>query len=268
MSSPRVAFSPEPPDEASIDSAPEPVPVLSLDIPRYVRVHVACIVALVVLCLAGQFSHFVLHHDRLMGLVRDFDLDEERNVPTWFQSFTLGLAAVLLEIVARVRRSVADGRWVCWRVLAAGFAFLSLDELASIHERFELPAQALRNVPGFRAFSWVVPGALLVAALFAFFLPWLRTLPTRTRNGLMLAGMVFVAGAVGMEAVGGIVAMTGGMDTWTYVFTYTIEESMEMTGTLLLIVTLLEYLRSLRPVPALELTSGPLPAVVERGADR
>ena len=262
MSSPRAAQVPASPDDGSIGLPRALAPILSLDIRRYVRVHVACILALVVLCLAGQFCHFVLHHDRVLGLIRDFDLDEEANVPTWFEAITLALAAALLEVAARVRRSVEDGRWVRWRVLSTGFLFLSLDEVASIHERFRLPMAMLRNVPGFRAFSWVVPGALLVALLFAFFLPWLRTLPVRTRNGLLLAGAVYVAGAVGFEAIGGIAAITVGMDNWIYVATYTIEETMEMAGTLLLIVTLFEYLRSLHPVPALEITSGPRPAVV------
>lgn len=266
MSSPRAADVSASPDVGTTGRLRALAPVLSLDIPRYVRVHVACIVALVVLCLAGQFCHFVLHHDHLMGLVRDFDLDEEANVPTWFETITLALAAALLEVTARVRRSVRDGRWVHWRVLSSGFLFLSLDELASIHERLKLPFAMFRNVPKFWAFSWVVPGALIAALAFAFFLPWLRKLPTRTRNGLMLAGAVYVAGAVGMEAVGGITAMTVGMDTWTYVVAYTIEETMEMLGVLLLIVTMLEYLRSLHPVPALEITSGPRPAAVEGGA--
>ncbi len=266
MTHPRAASLPASPDEGAIGPVRPLAPLLSLDIGRYVRVHVACIVALVVLCLAGQFSHFVLHHDRVLGLIRDFDLDEEANVPTWFESITLVLAAGLLEVAARVRRSVRDGRWTCWRVLSSGFLFLSLDEIASIHERFRLPIEMLRNVPAFRAFSWVVPGAVLVALLFAFFRPWLRTLPERTRNGLLLAGTVYVAGAVGFEALGGIAAMTVGMDSWTYVATDTLEETLEMTGTLLLIVTMLEYLRSLHPVPALEITHGPRPASIAAAA--
>ena len=263
MSSPRVATIPAPSDERTAGRSPGLAAVLSLDIPRYVRVHVACIVVLVVLCLAGQFFHFVLHHDRVLGLIRDFDLDEEANVPTWFEAVTLALAAALLEVAARVRRSVRDGRWVQWRVLASGVLFMSLDELDSIHERFKLPLAMLRNVPQFRAFSWVVPGAVVVALACAFCRPWLRTLPARTRNGLLLAGAVYVAGAVGFEAVGGIAAMMVGMDNWIYVVTYTIEETMEMLGVLLLIVTMLEYLRSLDPVPALEITSGPRPARLE-----
>ena len=268
MSSPRAATIPASPDESAARRHPALAPVLSLDIRRYVRVHVACMIALVVLCLAGQYCHFVLHHDRVLGLIRDFDLDEEANVPTWFETVTLVLAAALLEVAARVNRSVRDGRWVRWRVLSSGFLFMSLDELASIHERFRLPLQMLRNVPKFRAFSWVVPAAVLVALLFAFFLPWLRKLPERTRNGLLLAGAIFVAGAVGFEALGGIVAMIAGMDNWTYVATYMVEETLEMTGCLLLIVTMLQYLRSLHPVPVLEITSGPRPAAVGGGAER
>jgi hypothetical protein len=267
MSSPRVATIPASPDEGAIRNPRALAPVLSLDIRRYVRVHVTCMIVLVVLCFAGQYCHFVLHHDRVFGLIRDFDLDEEANVPTWFETATLVLAAALLEVAARVNRSVRDDRWVRWRVLSSGFLFMSLDELASIHERFRLPFQMLRNVPKFWAFSWVVPAAVLVVVAFSFFLPWLRKLPERTRNGLLLAGAVYVAGAVGLETAGGIVAMTVGMDNWTYVATYTLEETMEMTGCLLLIVTMLRYLRSLHPVPTLEITSGPRPAAVTGGAE-
>jgi len=149
---------------------------------------------------------------------------------------------------------VAPGEAGRWRVLALGFLLMSLDEAASFHEQIQLPVQALRNIPGYRAFSWVVPGTLLVIVLLAYFIPWLRTLPSRTRKLLLASGMVYVGGAVGFEAIGGLEAITVGLGGWLYVFTYTTEETLEMVGVLMLIYTVLDYLQSLEPPPRLRLT--------------
>jgi hypothetical protein len=245
-----------PEDQLFIRSGPPPEPLLSFDMGRYVRIHATLIGVLVVLSLLGQYFRLVLHHDKVLGFVREFNLDDERNVPSWFQSSTLFLSACLLELTYRARRLAAPGEAGRWRLLAVGFLLMSLDEAASFHEQMQLPVQALRNIPGYRAFSWVVPGTLVVIVMLAYFIPWLRTLPARTRKLLLASGTVYVGGAVGFEAIGGLEAITVGLNNWLYVFTYTTEETLEMVGVLMLIYTLMDYLRSLELVPGLRLKRG------------
>jgi hypothetical protein len=94
---------------------------------------------------------------------------------------------------------------------------------------------------GFLYFAWVIPGILVVALLSIAYLRFLGHLPLLTRLRLILSGSIYVAGALGMELVGGYVAdyhpnqsvMRGALST--------IEEFLEMSGIVLLIYTLLIY---------------------------
>jgi len=235
-------------------------PLLALPIRRYVRLHAACIVALVVLCLAGQVAALAFHHDRLGGFVHDFDLDVENNFPTWFESTTLLLSAALLEIVHRARRGRRH-EGTRWRMLALGFLLMSIDEEVSLHERLRLPLDLLRNVPAFVAFSWVVPAAVFVAVAALYFVPWLKTLPGRTRTWMCVAGLLYVSGAVGFEAIGGLIAIErGGLQNWLYVGSYVTEEVLEMVGVLILNATLIELLQSQHRDDVLRLAEGSRPA--------
>jgi hypothetical protein len=110
------------------------------------------------------------------------------------------------------------------------------------------PAAMIHNIPAFRPFSWIYPATLLVMLLAVYFWPWVRSLPLQTRIRLLWAGTVYLAGAVGFEAIGGIEAITIGLHGWAYVLTYTTEEVLEMIGVLLLIRALLKHLRERSPV--------------------
>lgn len=60
------------------------------------------------------------------------DLEEEQNLPTWVSTLQLGGAFVLAAVLARL----ASGRTrLALALFAAIFAFLSLDELALVHEQ-------------------------------------------------------------------------------------------------------------------------------------
>jgi hypothetical protein len=221
---------------------------LDLDPRRWARRQAGVIAGLTVMSLAGQVSRFVFHHDRLHGLIHQFDLDSECNIPSWFQGATLLAAAALFELIARIDRREGRADAGRWRILAIGFLVMSLDEVASFHENLRVPARLLRNIPAFRSFSWIYPALVLVALLAIYFWPWLRKLPRHTRSRFLWAGAIYLAGAVGLEAVGGIEAITIGLGNWIYSLTYTTEEVLEMVGVLLLIQTLLEHVRERAPM--------------------
>lgn len=212
-----------------------------------VRVHLTAIVVLVLLSLAGQASSYYFHHDRLGGLVRDFDLDQEGNVPTWFQSLALAFTAALLFVAAAASRERDRRQAPWWRAMGVGMVLLSLDEASSFHERMRLPVEWLRGMPAWWNYSWVVAGACLVVLVGVLVRRWFNTLPGPTRRLLGLAGCLYVLGAVGFEALGGLQAATTGVETPLYVLTCTIEETMEMVATLIAIVGLLGYLEAMQP---------------------
>ena len=76
------------------------------------------------------------------------------------------------------------------------------------------------------------------------FRQFIYNLPLRTRNSFLLAGSIYVAGALGWETIGGYLADVNGLDTTSYWLAATIEELFEMFGILIFIHSLLVYIRS------------------------
>ena len=202
----------------------------------------AGMVVLTLLAVAGQISRFVLGHGTLLGFVQKFNLDAENNVPTWFSSTCLFLCAVALAAITlleRVRRSKLAAHWFALSVV---FALLSLDEEASFHEMLVDPLRALLHTNGPFFFAWVIPGGLFVIGFVITFVGFLRGLDPYTRRSFVLAGAVYVSGALGMEMVGSNYYASHGLNAdATYMSLAFVEEILEMSGTILFLRALLSY---------------------------
>lgn len=181
------------------------------------------------------------HRPDIFGFVRLFGLEYENNLPTWFQSIALLSCSAMLAII-----SVSDNRelrWAShWRVLSILFLYLSLDEVASIHELLVRPIQLLINPSGFLLYGWVIPAIVIVSLLFLKYVKFLSHLPSQTKRLFLLAGAVYIGGAVGMEMIGGYIDTLLGRDNFVYLLSTTIEESAEMLGILVFIHALLSYM--------------------------
>jgi len=218
---------------------------LDLSVPpakRVTRFLLIVVVLLVSLSLLGQMSKYYLGHPQLKGFVPAFYLELESNVPTWYSSFALGLAGALLLTIAVVKRDVRDEYRHHWMALALLFFGLSLDEVAMFHE---YPIEFLRetfHAKGMFYYTWVVPGAIFVAAVGCCLLRFLKRLPGQTRRLFLLAGAVFVGGAIGVEMISGIQSDAFGEENLTYMLIITVEESCEMLGVVIFIHALLKYI--------------------------
>jgi hypothetical protein len=95
--------------------------------------------------------------------------------------------------------------------------------------------------------SWVVLGAAVVLIVGIAYLGFLRALPARTRNWVLVAAFLYVGGALGLELVEGFYADRLGKvysrSGLQIVLTH-IEEAMEMSGTVTFLYAVLAYLRS------------------------
>jgi hypothetical protein len=206
------------------------------------------VLATIVLCLllastAGQLSKHLWGHDRLWGFVRLFDLDQEGNVPTWYQAMALLVCAGLLTAIARHRRRLGAPYAVHWTVLAVIFLGLSIDEAASIHEMAVHPLRAAWPTRGIFYFAWVIPGGAAVLLVGLADLPFLAALPAPTRGLFIVAGAVYVGGAVGMELVEGyVVEDYHGTENLAFIVASTVEEGLEMVGIVIFIRALMGYL--------------------------
>lgn len=177
-----------------------------------------------------------------------FYFDAELNIPTVYSCFLLLSCATLLAWIAAAKRRQDDPfRWH-WLGLAALFFALTVDEAAALHELLIRPLRDAYALTGWLRFPWVIAGGSFAVVFAIAYLRFLRHLPTRTAGLFLLAGCLYVGGAVGMEMVGGRVFMeegTPGRTLVPYMVAMTLEELFEMAGAIVFLMVLLQYLRTM-----------------------
>jgi hypothetical protein len=161
-----------------------------------------------------------------------FDVDTENNLPTWFSGALLAVAAFWTWLQADAARALSD-RWALhWRVLAFGFLTMSLDEVAGIHETINTVSDI----------TWAIPGGILAMVIAMLYFPFIWNLPSKTFRGFVLAGTLYVGGAVGVEMIGAPMVE----DAMPYNLVTVAEEGLEMGGVLVFISTLLTFMNRRR----------------------
>lgn len=193
-----------------------------------------------------QWMMYAQGHDYMFGLINLFDMDGEANLPTWYSTVLLLAAACLLAWIAMRESRQGTGMQAYWYVLAIGFLCMSIDEAAMVHDLFDAPTAEVigEDAPPALLYAWVVPYSLLVIGLGAYFLRFLWRLPTSTRIRFIIAGAVYVGGALGIEFLEGIAAIESGETGVTYAILNTVQEAMEFAGVILFIDALLRYIRA------------------------
>jgi hypothetical protein len=176
-------------------------------------------------------------------LVRLFDLAREGNVPTWYQSYALLGCGALAALIAFAEWQHRSAFRVQWALTALFCVYMSADEAASIHEMTVSPLRNAFHTTGLLYYPWIVLGATAVIALAIVSRRFLQSMPRRTRRTLVVAAIVFLTGALGFEALGGMYAETHGRRNLGYGGLTTVEETLEMLGIALAAFGLVEYLR-------------------------
>ena len=208
---------------------------------RICRVLICVVLSLALASVVGHLCKFSL--GRSFGLLRFFDLNGEANVPTWYQSVTLLFCSLLLAATAFVRKR-NGGRYLAhWKALSIIFFCMSLDEMVRIHEMLSTPLRSAWHSEGIFHYAWVVPGLLFVSIVVLSYLRFLADLPAKQRRLFIISGMVYLAGVLGMEMIGGRYASRHGVENMTYVLITTTEELCEMLGIVGFLYALLSYLK-------------------------
>lgn len=182
-------------------------------------------------------------------LKRLFDLNGEANIPAWYSS-VLWLAGAFYATRLFVEyRETGLFRFPAfyWLALALCATLLSLDESAGFHEAIgpvvEEFLHGRANIPGL--YGWEKAAIPVVVLAGIANVPFLLRLPVRTALGCILAGAIFLSGAIGMESVGALVEMQSishfpvGLN-WHRVIA--LEEFLEMLGVITLVYTLGRHL--------------------------
>lgn len=209
--------------EAALAGGPRPSPAepgAAVRLSRRAAVRLLAIVAaaLVALSLAGQAAKFFLGYPSVLGLV------------------------------PRRRSAPFAGHWLA---LAAIFVFLSIDELAQIHEATMEPMIRLIGRPtGMWTPTWVILGLAAVAAVGLAYRRFVGHLGRR--DGFQVAGAaaLFVGGAAAVEmATAAVIGVgEGWKESVAYVGLAHLEEAMEMAGVLVFLDVLLRRSAACGPV--------------------
>lgn len=203
---------------------------------------------ILILIYTQSFEHFY-------NLDFYFDLDNEFNIPAYFSTFILFFTALLLGKIFKA--SEGDCNRKVWAVLSAVFVILALDELLSFHEKLVHPIRNQFDLTGYFFFSWVLILGPIVICLFLYLIPFLKSLPKGYAVKFMIAGAIYVSGAIGFEMIGANNAYeTGYVFGWrnpqdrgtVYAIIVTIEETLEICGLLFFNFALSQYLDKIKNV--------------------
>ncbi|MCY1032278.1 hypothetical protein OV207_12480 [Corallococcus sp. BB11-1] len=194
--------------------------------------------ALTALGLGAEVADFASGRQVPGALVAFLSLSHEGNLPTWYASGLLLTCALALAGIARAAGLGGDPARRHWWALMGAFAYLSMDESVGLHEHLG----GLFSWGGVLFFTWVVPAAVIVLLVGLAFLPFLARLPSRRRKQFILAGVLYVGGALGVELPLGWWTEQHGNDNLVYALIDHVEEALELVGASLFLAALVEEL--------------------------
>lgn len=221
---------------------------------QVVRFFIWVVILLTLAHLGGLFSTFVLGYDRIFGIIPMFTLNREQNIPAFYSSLTLLFCGLLLAIIAAGKKKNRGAYLYHWAGLSALFVFLSMDEALAIHEGTTRPLRSALNTGGLLFYAWVIPYAIGLVILGLVYFKFFAHLPRKTLILFLIAFIVFVSGAIGMELIGGPIDWQYGRDSPLYALVSTIEEVLEMSGVVIFIYALLAYITSEFDAIAIKIT--------------
>jgi hypothetical protein len=200
--------------------------------------------SLLVVHILFQFLRWELGWEGYHNLFARFDLDNEVSVPTWYSQLLFLGASILLFLIAQQLR-LENAKFVRhWIILSCIFLYLSIDDGAMIHEGFNEPIRIVLTQLGMTNIidnAWLYGAALIVVPLGLSYLRFLWSLDYVTRWRFIVAGLVFVMGAVGFEVI------SSGYGGFEYKMVIAIEEFLEMVGVVLFIRALFLYMARRMP---------------------
>jgi hypothetical protein len=226
---------------------------LSIPVRRLTRPLAALIVLFSLISLIGQvISEFVIVENEYVDrFTHWFDVNAEASIPTWYSAITLFAVSVMLGVIALAARRRGRPFVLQWTLLAIGFALLSLEEVIGVHSQAtKVLRRAMDATDGPALLIGLgLLGVVVLAVAVALFGRWFMAMPRRWRILFAIGGLAYLAGVLGSDAVGDYLASSFGEGSLLYILVLTIEEALEMTGVLIFIVLLLEYIaRSVGPV--------------------
>lgn len=206
------------------------------------------IIGLIIAHILGQFLAYyapgVAKGYWMEGIIWHFDMDHESNTQTWFAQALLLFDAAFALLIAR---AVKLKQRLAWILICLITSLIAIDEFTQSHEVI------LQNIHG-RA--GIVGPSTLTANAWYYILPFVglgllvggwylwRKLPHQTVRQLVIAALVFISGA------GGVEVLSSAFTDMTFLkngLLVALEEGLELVGSWLLLRALHNYTKAYVP---------------------
>jgi hypothetical protein len=220
-----------------------------LDVGTTVLALVAAVVFVQAMSLIGALSILDAGYTRqtvvveqlpkLTKLLLKFDVATEQTVGAWLSSMLLASCALVLLCIGTLRHRRRQSYAWHWLGLTVIFAGLSLDEAVGLHEMTIKPLREMFGASGIFLYAWVIPAMVFVALVGLAYLGFLRHLEPTFRIRFLLAGALFVGGALGFEMIEGELVDFYARHLLIYEAAIHLEDALESAGELLFLHSLL-----------------------------
>jgi hypothetical protein len=178
---------------------------------------------------------------KLTKFLLKFDVAGEQTVGAWLSSILLMLCALVLLYIGTMRRQRGEPYAWHWLGLSVIFIGLSMDEAVGLHEMTIKPMREMFGTTGPFLFAWVIPASAFVALVGLAYLGFLWHLEPKFRVRFVLAGALFVGGALGFEMMEGELVDFYARHQLIYTAAMHLEDALESAGELLFLYSLLLY---------------------------
>ena len=189
-----------------------------------------------VLHIGLQLSKFYGGPDKLLFFSNIFNVGEESTIPTWFSLLILLMSAVICGFIAYTKYKRKETYRMHWAFVGLVFLFLSIDEVALMHE--QIIDAITRNDTSGGIGGWYIYAAVAVALVAIPLMRFWWQVPNKTKYLLVASAFVYLFGAVFLDVWGGNYVGQGFLHEGIIVG---IEELFEMIGACLFVYVLLDY---------------------------
>jgi hypothetical protein len=215
--------------------------------PRRIAAGMLIVIALLAAMHVAQLCvYYYVGDPDVFDFLELIDFDYEANLPSLYSSLAILFCAVLLWLIAVDKKASGEAYRYHWLGLAVIFTFLGVDEAISLHEEIGdlVEAVAWFEAAGYLFFAWVVPYGMLLVVFAVIYFKFVLSLPRKTMLMFVVAGCLFIFGAVGIEIISAREADLHGSETVYYSVLYTLEELCEMIAIVLFSNGLLRYMEA------------------------
>ena len=214
-----------------------------LSVKLFKNVFLKCIWVFFLLVILHKLSIWVIDYPIIKNL---FDFNLEKNVPTLFSCFLMGMIAVKSFAISKYYKLKSLVFAQYWKALSIIFLILLWDEWMSIHDT--LGGAIAKLFVKDAAHSWIYTYIVIVVLGLLAFIPFFKRIQGRLKWHIVLAASVYLVGAMGFEYINVFFQQESHLN-WVFF----LEESFEMSGLLLFSWSLLDHINEYTNIEKLTL---------------